>query len=55
MRAMRRILIALLIALPAFAQYDDLANKTMSTWKLPGMAVAVVQNDKVCRTTRSSI
>ena len=44
---MRRILIALLIALPAFAQYDDLASKTMSAWKLPGMAVAVVQNDKV--------
>ena len=46
---MRRTFIALFLLFPtlAFAQYDDLAQKTMAAWKLPGMAVAVVQNDRV--------
>lgn len=45
---MKRLLAVLaFIALPAFAQYDDLVNATMQQWHLPGLAVAVVQNDKV--------
>ena len=46
---MRRLLFLALIAVPAFAQqpFDKLSNDTMSTWRLPGMAVAIVQNDRV--------
>jgi CubicO group peptidase (beta-lactamase class C family) len=44
---MRSLLLALLVALPAFAQYDDLVNATKSKWNVPAIAVAVVQNDKV--------
>src|SRR2546430_9587765 len=46
---MHRIVFILLIAVPTFAQqpYDKLASDTMATWRLPGMAVAIVQNDRV--------
>src|SRR5579859_3360377 len=45
---MRRLWIALLfVASSAFAQYDDLVNATMQQWHLPGLVVAVVQNDRV--------
>jgi CubicO group peptidase (beta-lactamase class C family) len=41
------VLILLFLACPAFAQYDDLANTALSQWKVPGIAIAIVQNDKV--------
>jgi CubicO group peptidase (beta-lactamase class C family) len=46
---MRRFLILFLIALPALAQqqFDKLATDTMAAWHIPGLAVAVVQNDRV--------
>lgn len=45
---MRRLSIALLlIAAPAFAQYDDLVNSALARWHVPAVAVAVVQNDRV--------
>ena len=49
MHRMRRIVLILFIAVPAFAQqpFDKLANDTITNWRLPGMAVAIVQNDRV--------
>jgi CubicO group peptidase (beta-lactamase class C family) len=46
---MRRFLCLLFVALPVFGQqpFDKLAADTMTTWRLPGMAVAIVQNDRV--------
>src|SRR6267378_1115315 len=46
---MRRLVLIFLIAVPAFAQqpFDKLASDTMTIWRLPGMAVAIVQNDHV--------
>ena len=47
---MRRLIpILLLVAVAANAQpsIDPLAAKTVADWKLPGLAVAVVQNDRV--------
>jgi CubicO group peptidase (beta-lactamase class C family) len=48
---MRRLMttILFLLALPVFAQqqFDKLAADTMSAWRVPGLAVAVVQNDRV--------
>ena len=46
---MRRTLIALTFLIPSIVlgQYDDLATGTRGAWKLPGLAVAVVQNDRV--------
>ena len=47
---MRRItFILLFIAVPLSAQqnFDKLATDTLSAWKIPGLAVAVVQNDRV--------
>ena len=46
---MRRFLLLALIAFPALAQqpFDKLSSDTMATWRLPGMAVAIVQNDRV--------
>lgn len=44
---MRRLLLIVLIACPAFAQYDDLVTATQRQWQVPALAVAVVQNDKV--------
>src|SRR5262249_42233633 len=46
---MRRLFFAFLIAVPAFAQqpFDKLANDAMVAWKFPGLAVAVVQGDRV--------
>ena len=46
---MRRLLFVFLIAVPALAQqpFDKLAADAMVTWKFPGLAVAVVQNDRV--------
>ena len=40
---------AFLFAFPLLAQqdFDKLATDTMSTWKVPGLAIAVVQNDRV--------
>lgn len=45
---MRKLLLALLF-LPSTlsAQYDDLLIKALATWKVPAIAVAVVQNDRV--------
>src|SRR5207247_1118141 len=46
---MRRLVLIFLIAVPALAQqpFDKLASDTMTTWRLPGMSVAIVQNDRV--------
>jgi CubicO group peptidase (beta-lactamase class C family) len=46
---MRRFLFLLFIAAPAFAQqpFDKLASGAMTTWRFPGLAVAIVQNDRV--------
>lgn len=46
---MRRFLFVFLIALPALAQqqFDKLASETMAGWRIPGLAIAVVQNDRV--------
>src|SRR5438128_11055907 len=47
---MRRVtFILLFIALPLSAQqnFDKLSSDTMSAWKVPGLAIAVVQNDRV--------
>ena len=45
---MRRLFLLLtVIAVPAFAQYDDLVKATYDQWHVPAIAVAVVQNDKV--------
>ena len=46
---MRRALLPFILFVPAvlFGQYDDLANATRTAWRLPGLAVAVVQNDRV--------
>lgn len=44
---MRSLFALLFIALPAFAQYDDLLTATKNQWNVPAIAVAVVQNDKV--------
>ena len=43
----RLILILLFIAAPLRADLDALATRTVADWKLPGMAVVVVQNDRV--------
>lgn len=52
MTFMRRLLITIalfLLAVPSFAQrdFDKLAADTMSAWRIPGLAIAVVQNDKL--------
>jgi len=48
---MRRLanIVAFLLAFPLFAQqnFDKLATDTMASWKIPGLAVVVVQNDRV--------
>src|SRR6267142_1613057 len=46
---MRRFLLLIFIAVPAFAQqpFDKLASEAMTTWRFPGLAVAIVQNDRV--------
>ena len=46
---MRRLTLLLFVAAPLFAQqnFDKLATATMSSWKIPGLAIAVVQNDRV--------
>lgn len=48
---MKRILqlTVLIVAASALAQqpFDKIAADTMSTWRYPGMAIAIVQNDKV--------
>jgi CubicO group peptidase (beta-lactamase class C family) len=46
---MRRFLFLIFIAAPAFSQqpFDKLASDTMTKWRFPGMAVAIVQNDRV--------
>src|SRR5206468_2308406 len=49
-RLMRRTLfLVLFIAAPLLAQpnFDKLATDTMSSWRVPGLAVVVVQNDRV--------
>jgi CubicO group peptidase (beta-lactamase class C family) len=49
MSRMRRVLFLFLIAVPSFAQqpYDKLAADTLTVWRFPGLAVAIVQNDRV--------
>src|SRR6202022_3795027 len=46
---MRRFLVLLFVAFPVLGQqpFDKLASDTVTTWRLPGMAVAIVQNDRV--------
>src|SRR5713226_9622775 len=48
---MRRLMtiLAFLFAFPLLAQqnFDKLAAETMAAWKVPGLAIAVVQNDRV--------
>ena len=46
---MRRFLLLFFIATPLYAQqpFDKLANDAMATWRFPGLAVAIVQNDRV--------
>lgn len=46
---MRRLAILFFFAVPLFAQqnFDKLATDTMASWKIPGLAIAVVQNDRV--------
>ena len=42
-------ILAFLVAFPLVAQqnFDKLATDTMSSWKIPGLAIVVVQNDRV--------
>ena len=42
-------ILAFLVAFPLLAQqnFDKLATDTMSSWKIPGLALVVVQNDRV--------
>jgi len=48
---MRRLatILAFFLAFPLAAQqnFDKLATDAMASWKIPGLAVAVVQNDRV--------
>lgn len=46
---MRRFALLFFVAFPLFAQqnFDKLATDTMASWKIPGLAIAVVQNDRV--------
>jgi CubicO group peptidase (beta-lactamase class C family) len=47
---MRRFTFLFFVAAPLLAQqpnFDTLATSTLSSWKVPGLAVVVVQNDRV--------
>jgi len=45
---MRKVALALLfLATTAHAQYDDVVKQVMSSWKVPGVAVGVVKDDRV--------
>ena len=35
------------VAKPALGDFDDFVNQALKDWKVPGVAVAVVQGDKV--------
>ena len=51
MRAMKRLALAIflfpVVALAQLRDVDKLAADTMRIWQVPGLAVAIVQNDRV--------